>query len=1091
MISIPGFDILERLGVGGMAEVWKARQVSLDRFVAIKILSARFSRATEDVTRFQQEAQAAARLKHPGIVQVYDANAIDGTYYFVMEYVAGYTVGDWLRRKGPLPEKDALVVAECVVDALSYGWDNARIIHCDIKPDNIMVDADGSVKVTDLGLARTISGMTTQQFTDEVLGTPAYMSPEQARGESDMDFRTDIYAMGATLYHALTGKLLFQGEKDEAVMELQVTGTVADPTDINPRLSKGVVWLLEKMLAKNSADRHESWQAVRADLARVRNGMLPLSRLPRKSASTVTRKSKRVVSPIPQSRRPAGEKANRAVPFWVFLLIVGLGALLAVFLYYPTESYHSTPRVAETPTAPLPAVEDPSAQFAGLYAGTRRWMVEHPESYDEGTARYRTVMKVAAGTQYEVLAAKGIWELQDKKRMEIDRVVNDLTQKAAGLVREGDYGKAIELLETYAGRFQEETRPGRINEAVRIRQVQGAIIAARSEKAKRSAEKFNLLLDRVAAALLEKGVEAARVLLLSGMADPDMVEQTAELTPLKRVLDAAVDMDSAILMSFLPSKGKPVTIMLANGESKAFVLDDVEKDCLVGSVRMSGDASITLRFPVAGLHSKERLKRMGSDEMPEVALVKGLMAFGAKAYPQAKTYFAGLPEPLAIRLMARGFKADAATLEPAASANGAPPPVATNGKDDVPAANPPVRPAAIVEKPLMLADADAETTKVVQSFLKRNRELVEEDILLFSDGNGAVCRMDVRSPLVRDLGPLSGLKALRALFCGVSDRASDVRDVYGLRGLPIERLHLPRAGIKDLGPLKGMPLRDLDIRGTPIVELDPLRGMPLERLVISDTGVRDIAPLRGMAIKDLEMAGLNIHDFGALASMPLQRLMLAKTQFRDLAPIRNALLKDLNLADTRVYQFQSLREMPLEVLDLSGSQIKDLSVLKGKALVSLNLSRTSVSDVGILSGMPLVNLWLDGTLVRNVAPLKGLPLKAFSASGTQIDDLSFLADSPVQWVNVSDTLVEDLSCLKNIPLESLEIQGTRVRDIKALKGLPIKRLNCQRTKVRDYSVLRGSGIEALWVDEVDEAVKRVLRGLPKLREVNGTAWERW
>ena len=174
-IQIPGLEIIEKLGEGGMASVWKARQLSLDRVVAVKILSAAACGDESDVQRLYTEAKSSAKLKHPGIVQVYDVNLERDIHYIVMEYIDGYTVRDWLGRKGRLSESEALQVADCVADALGYAWDKERIIHCDIKPDNIMVDSDGTVKVADLGLARSARAAAGGVDDSNILGTPAYM----------------------------------------------------------------------------------------------------------------------------------------------------------------------------------------------------------------------------------------------------------------------------------------------------------------------------------------------------------------------------------------------------------------------------------------------------------------------------------------------------------------------------------------------------------------------------------------------------------------------------------------------------------------------------------------------------------------------------------------------------------------------------------------------------------------------------------------------------------------------------------------------------------------------------------------------------
>ena len=276
--KLPNFEVLGLLGRGGMASVWKARQISLDRYVAVKILSSSFSTDPEDIQRFRQEARTAAQLKHPGIVQIYDANFSNGVYYFVMELVDGYTMGDLLRRKGQIGEADALIVAESVAVALDYAWSHYQMVHCDIKPDNIMVDADGTIKVTDLGLCRSVTLIKGGHAgnAEEILGTPAYMSPEQVYGSEKLDCRSDIYALGATLYHMVTGRMLFQGKTDDEMIHCHVDDSQApDVRDFVPEVSSVFVLLLEKMLAKDPNHRHHDWKLVLADLSRVREGRPP------------------------------------------------------------------------------------------------------------------------------------------------------------------------------------------------------------------------------------------------------------------------------------------------------------------------------------------------------------------------------------------------------------------------------------------------------------------------------------------------------------------------------------------------------------------------------------------------------------------------------------------------------------------------------------------------------------------------------------------------------------------------------------------------------------------------------------------------
>ena len=329
-MELPGFELIAEIGSGGMGTVWKARQISLDRVVAIKMLPARAARDPADAKRFQAEAMSAAKLRHSGIVQVYDANVHEGIYYFVMEYVAGYSVGDWIRRKKKLTEEEALLVAHHVAEAFDYAWKNQRIIHCDIKPDNVMVDSDGTVKVADLGLARSIGDRRAWGCEEEVMGTPNYMSPEQVRGASNLDCRTDIYSLGAMLYQMVTGQMLFHDSNDDDVMEKQIGGTVDDPLDCNPSLSMGMCWLIEKMLAKNRDDRHSDWDAVLADIKMVQRGDMPLGPPLAEGSSTVRRSASRTRA-TRHHRLPSLEEDKRKISPAIAVAVV-LSLVLGVFL---------------------------------------------------------------------------------------------------------------------------------------------------------------------------------------------------------------------------------------------------------------------------------------------------------------------------------------------------------------------------------------------------------------------------------------------------------------------------------------------------------------------------------------------------------------------------------------------------------------------------------------------------------------------------------------------------------------------------------------------------------------------------------------
>ena len=314
MPDLPGYEIIDKVGAGAMASVWTARQLSLDRIVAIKILSPHLLRDEEAIQRFRLEAQAAAKLNHPGIVQVYDAGSSGDLVYLVMEFVAGCTVGELLQRRRRLGEKHSLLIAEGVALALAYAWDEARLIHCDVKPANVLVDQDGSIKITDMGLAKVFGTSLPGSGREMFEGTPHYISPEQARGEPDLDCRGDIYSLGAMLYHTTTGRLPFGDSAELEVVERQISDYLPDPQQINTELSEGVAWLIEKMMVKDRTMRYQSWAEVLADMKHVQNGDLPAARTLAAGHSTVLRSEIRSITKPKPAAKLEAEKVVEKEP---------------------------------------------------------------------------------------------------------------------------------------------------------------------------------------------------------------------------------------------------------------------------------------------------------------------------------------------------------------------------------------------------------------------------------------------------------------------------------------------------------------------------------------------------------------------------------------------------------------------------------------------------------------------------------------------------------------------------------------------------------------------------------------------------------
>jgi len=274
--QIPGYKILGKVGAGAMAVVYKAKQLSLNRTVAIKVLPKRFSENPEYVERFYKEGQAAGKLNHNNIVQAIDVGEAGGYHYFVMEYVEGRTVADDLSAGKVFAEKEALDIIIQVAHALAHAHATG-LIHRDVKPKNIMISNDGIVKLADMGLAREITDIELAETeAGKAYGTPYYIAPEQIRGKIDIDGRADIYGLGATFYHMVTGRVPFMADDSAEVMKKHLRERLIPPDHINTSLSAGVSEVIEIMMAKRREDRYKNVEELLMDLRALQQGQPPI-----------------------------------------------------------------------------------------------------------------------------------------------------------------------------------------------------------------------------------------------------------------------------------------------------------------------------------------------------------------------------------------------------------------------------------------------------------------------------------------------------------------------------------------------------------------------------------------------------------------------------------------------------------------------------------------------------------------------------------------------------------------------------------------------------------------------------------------------
>ena len=331
------YMIESRLGSGGMADVYLATDQSLGRKVAIKILSDRYARDADFVERFRREAAAAASLRHPNIVTVYDRGEARGTSYIAMEYLDGPTLKEEIGHRAPMPEPEVIGYATQALAALDAAH-RQGVVHRDIKPHNMVLTDEGRLKVTDFGIARAAN---TQQMTEvgSIVGTAQYLSPEQARG-LPVGPQSDIYSMGIVLYEMLSGELPFNGDSAVEIAMKQVSDPPPPLHTRNRLVSPAMEQVVMRALAKDPALRFQSARQMAEELGRVGRGQ---------AASPDTQQATRVIAagdatsvirpesatgvlrPPPPPERPA---PRRSVLPWLLVLLLLIGAGVAGFFVY-------------------------------------------------------------------------------------------------------------------------------------------------------------------------------------------------------------------------------------------------------------------------------------------------------------------------------------------------------------------------------------------------------------------------------------------------------------------------------------------------------------------------------------------------------------------------------------------------------------------------------------------------------------------------------------------------------------------------------------------------------------------------------------
>jgi serine/threonine protein kinase/Leucine-rich repeat (LRR) protein len=1024
------YKLLQQIGEGGFGDVWMAEQEEpVRRRVALKIVKLGMD-TKEVIARFEQERQALALMEHPNIARVLDAGATPtGRPYFVMELVRGIRITEFCDQNH-LSTQQRLNLFIPICHAVQHAHQKG-IIHRDLKPSNILVtlhDGEPVPKVIDFGVAKATQQRLTERtfFThfQQMIGTPLYMSPEQAEMSGlDIDTRSDIYSLGVLLYELLTGRTPFSAdelmrrgleeirrvirEEDPprpstalSTMERDALTDVAQHRGSEPPALIGLMrgdidWIVMKCLEKDRSRRYETANEVAADLQRHMR-LEPVVARPASRAYRLRRL-------IQRNRLAFSAAAVAAVA-----MIAGTGISIWQALRAERAAARANSTLADL-RATVPAFV---AQARGLVTQGR---------FDDAIDKLDYALQFRPEAQDALLFKADLLEAQlrlseagqaYRKVLEI-APINDRAKRHAALCEQLEQGQPSR--EKLAGLYQvmiEEQRSAAelLPIARQLGEAQSVLVSFWLAQLK------NLPLPN------DPPLEQRLVMRPDGLLKLDLTGSTiSDLAPIAGMpLGSLILAQCRRITDLSPLRGMSLKELdLTNTE-----VSDVTP--LQGMVSLESlllnDSRIIDLSPLRGL----RLERLGlwnqniSDLSPLAGMQLRSVAISAIAANDF-TVFKDMPlESLTLdrtRVGNLGFlqgrplkglvlsgSSNARSLSvlneiPTLKSVVLPWPIESVPEEELEAIDA-LRSHGTLEQltgQFALAGVNPRTTFTAKSdFFLEWDELVAWRLAFTRQGGkvevmpatGGGLKIRISGPKVHDLIALRGMRTLR--------------------GQPVRELILRRTAAADLTPIAGLPLTSLDLEYTKIENIEALRGMPLEWLRITDTKVSDLAPLAGMkTMRDLGVGGTKITSLAPVAGIPLTMLQINRLKLADLAPLRGAPLKHLFAFDTTIADMSVIAELPLETLHLGAAKLTDINQLAAcKSLRFLWLSDTNISDIRPLADLKLEQLHLGHTRVRDLTPLARLPLRVLTIDRCPIDSLAVLRDIPT---------LEQLVVSKNTP----------------------------------------------------------------------------
>ncbi len=1135
MTQIDDYELIGKLGEGGMGAVYKARQVSLDRVVALKVLAPKLATNPEYVTRFLREARATAKLNHPHIVAGIGVGSAAGYHFFAMEFVEGENFKRHVESKSRMSEAEVLRIGVAIGSALAHAH-AMGIVHRDVKPDNILIARDGTPKLADLGLAKAVvaedSSLTQSGMA---VGTPHYIAPEQANGEPDIDGRADLYALGCTLYHAATGSTPFTANTSAAIMVKHLNDRMAHPQSLRADLSNEFCLILSRMVARDRDDRYATLEAAVADMEGLLAGEQPSCR-PLPAARSRFVESTRATGGSSTMRRERGE-TRRQVPVgsddghsgsresrrriaaqkpghpWLWpgvaagtlVLLGGLGYLVSgsgKAVPEKTLSVISNPEPAQAPVAvrpSTPATSTASAVLAPVASMSEKApalpSLPLPAVAPAAVAEVRPPSPSPAPsspvapktaelppTSAETTAVfdgklegwklmQPVWTVEDGALVGRGTANNVAIWKFGALLMDFDFTFDAESTQEFHFGFT-----GGHVATIYIHHDEGAVRITRYNEENTELARASLSLPY--------GKHAWRVVAHNG------------------TVKVCVDGTSAV-------EARNVDLLPAGAKTDL---------CFFAS-------------PHSTLRLKNLLVRAPSDAVatpspaptPETAQKPAELSADAKTQAEAQAAYAAFADDY-LALMRKLDAKGAADLAGHAAKMPVLAPLSGLVKQD----------QALLEllNTLLAAEADGA------------RKLTDVDDFELAMGHGAPQHVGRKTPLhvakvekgaiVLDGGGVT-------LQTNLAQLSPDTRFkliAMGLPAVPASASHafLDLLMLKNSGDAKGLaairtqldaarksasssahPDVDAVERWAQLVEdgaqnaaaaatwprlnaqAEQQQGPALKSALAEFARNYDKTRFYQSHRAEIDALNRGAQDAADSALPPDEQLKRLSEKLKAANPdfdgaitptIQNGKITGLQLSAKGLKDLAPLRGITgLQSLALTpvreGSVLTDVSPLKGLQLTHLEMSYSKVADLTPLRGMPLVVLDIGATPVADLTPLKGMPLESLNAQCTQVADFSPLQGAPLRQLQCFGcTKLADLKSLQGLPLETLNCSWNRITDVTPLQNMPLKYLNLEEIKTDDLAPLKNLKLITLKFSYKPGVYDALLRDWTALEYIN-------